>query len=313
MARQFQPPTYLAEQKTKEEALAEPIGKAIGTIPEQYAAYKIRRRQQKLDDLEMQMKEREFKSKYGTGVAENIQPGRVTSVMPGGPEEDVFGFEATPPTFTEETTEQRVRRMGTEPFGAETNRIKAERETGTGKTKPPTGFRFTGDGDLEAIPGGPADIKLNESTIKKENLKRSAVSQADRIIGKVEQALAKVGGTSSGILGRMRIIPGTKAKDLASDIQTIKANLGFAELQAMRQASPTGGALGQIAVQELESLQATLASLDQDQSPQQLRNRLGEIKTHYQKWKSAIEQSDEMGEQPEGASSTDDNDPLGIR
>ena len=70
---------------------------------------------------------------------------------------------------------------------------------------------------------------------------------------------------------------------------TKQANLGFAELQAMRQASPTGGALGQVAVQELDMLQSTLASLNQSQSPEQLRSSLNEVKQHYQNWKSAVE------------------------
>jgi hypothetical protein len=65
-------------------------------------------------------------------------------------------------------------------------------------------------------------------------------------------------------------IPGSPAKDLQAAIETIKANIGFDELQTMRDNSPTGGALGQVAVQELEALRATLSSLDQAQSPEQV-------------------------------------------
>jgi len=84
-------------------------------------------------------------------------------------------------------------------------------------------------------------------------------------------------------------VPMTDARNLAADLETIKANLGFAELQAMRDASPTGGALGQVAVQELAALQSTVASLDQLQDPDQLKARLGEIKKHYQNWKNTLE------------------------
>jgi hypothetical protein len=59
----------------------------------------------------------------------------------------------------------------------------------------------------------------------------------------------------------------------------------------MRQASPTGGALGQVAVQELDALQSTLAALNQDQSPSQLTARLNEVKDHYTKWKQVVEQA----------------------
>jgi hypothetical protein len=52
------------------------------------------------------------------------------------------------------------------------------------------------------------------------------------------------------------------ARSNYSAVKTIQANLGFDALQAMRDASPTGGALGQVAVQELEMLQSTVANLD---------------------------------------------------
>ena len=121
-----------------------------------------------------------------------------------------------------------------------------------------------------------------------------AIAQAERIIGKVDQALGKVNEVTTGVgfaTTPKKLESVTGAKDLASDLETIKANLGFAELQAMREASPTGGALGAIAVQELVALQSTVASLDQEQSPAQLKARLGEIKTHYETWKKAVEQS----------------------
>lgn len=155
--------------------------------------------------------------------------------------------------------------------------------------KAPTGYRFTPDGNLQAIPGGPADIKAGELGDKREKSKQAAIAQADRVIGKVDQALSKVGVTTSGLGSSIAQIPGTTARDLQSDLETIKANLGFAELQAMRDASPTGGALGSVAVQELNALQSTVASLDQSQSPSQLRRSLSEIRGHYGRWKNAVE------------------------
>lgn len=125
---------------------------------------------------------------------------------------------------------------------------------------------------------------------------QAAIDQANRIIGKVDEAMTKVSGSTAGAMARSAAIPGTPARNLRADLQTIKANLGFAELQAMRAASPTGGALGQIAVQELENLQSTIASLDQEQSPEQLKNSLQQVRTHYANWKKAVEQS--MGGEP---------------
>lgn len=162
--------------------------------------------------------------------------------------------------------------------------------------KPPPGYAWTQDGGLEPIKGGPVDRKIGQEEAKAGLLRQGAISQANRIISKVDQAMSKVGNLSAGVGSYTKDIPATPAKNLATDLQTIKSNLGFAELQAMRQSSPTGGALGQVAVQELEALQSTLASLDQSQSPDQLRERLKEVRDHYTNWKNAVSQS---GQQPQ--------------
>ena len=88
-------------------------------------------------------------------------------------------------------------------------------------------------------------------------------------------------------MGYLSIIPGSKAKDLSSAIATIKARLGFDQLQQMRNSSPTGGALGQVAVKELDALQASLASLDQSLDEKTLKANLGQIRDSYSRWQQA--------------------------
>ena len=99
-------------------------------------------------------------------------------------------------------------------------------------------------------------------------------------------------GVSSGV-GSLRRF-GSPARDLNAKLETIKANLGFDQLQAMREASPTGGALGQVAVQELTALQATVSSLDQAQSPAQLAASLGKIEQSYNRWQMVTNKSREL-------------------
>lgn len=107
-------------------------------------------------------------------------------------------------------------------------------------------------------------------------------SKADNILVFIDSALDKVNGYTTGVIGAStKGIPGSPAYDLAKDIETIKANIGFLELQAMRSASPTGGALGQVAVQELQALQATLGNLDLGQSESQIRSNLQNIKARF--------------------------------
>lgn len=175
------------------------------------------------------------------------------------------------------------------------NMVDARSREANSAGKAPPGYRYKPDGALEAIPGGPADIKAGELGARQEKMKQGAVAQADRVVNKVDEALSKVGMTTTGLGSAMAAIPGTSARDLRSTLDTIKANLGFAELQAMRDASPTGGALGAIAVQELVALQSTVASLDQAQSQQQLAKSLEQIKTHYNNWKNTVQGGAQTG------------------
>jgi hypothetical protein len=161
--------------------------------------------------------------------------------------------------------------------------------------KPAAGFRWKADGTMEPIPGGPADRRNTEAGIREQRSRDAAIAQADRVIGKVDQAMQSTGLLSAGPAARVLNLPGTPARDLQATLETIKANLGFAELQAMRDASPTGGALGAIAVQELTALQATVASLEQTQSPEQLRKSLGQIRGHYTRWKDVVNRARQEG------------------
>jgi hypothetical protein len=113
------------------------------------------------------------------------------------------------------------------------------------------------------------------------------ISDMDAIIGEADKLIDQ---STAGLVGKFAgKVPGTDAYNLQEKIKTIQSNLGFAELQAMRDSSPTGGALGQVAVKEIEFLQATIASLDQGQSPKQLKENLGKISKSYKRLKAALQ------------------------
>ena len=69
--------------------------------------------------------------------------------------------------------------------------------------------------------------------------------------------------------------------DAEATIKTIVANIGFDRLQQMRDASKTGGALGQISDRELETLQAVMGSLSLKQSESQLTKNLDKLDKIY--------------------------------
>ena len=136
--------------------------------------------------------------------------------------------------------------------------------------------------------------KQADKTEKKEEAKKAAVNHASKVIADVQAAQGLVTGTTTGVVGKgVAFVPGTTAYDLQQRLLTLKANLGFDRLQQMRDASPTGGALGQVAVQELQALQATVGSLELGQSKAELQQNLNKIENHYSNWIRATQ-----GQQP---------------
>lgn len=154
--------------------------------------------------------------------------------------------------------------------------------------KPPAGYRWKPDGALEAIPGGPTDIKAGAEGVKAEQRKQAAEGSANNVLSAVKDAKDLVGVNTAGLGSSLAKIPGTDARDLSAKLETVKSNLGFDRLQQMRDMSPTGGALGAVAVQELTALQATVASLDQGQSRAELTKSLNKIEGHYNNWLRAV-------------------------
>lgn len=130
-----------------------------------------------------------------------------------------------------------------------------------------------------------------------------AEAQGERIQQTIDETMGMISNMSAGFPGSwLSGMPSSSAKNLEAKLQTVKANLGFDRLQQMREESPTGGALGQVAVQELVALQAVIASLDQKQSPKQLAQSLQRVGQHYQNWLNVMRQTNASGnDAPAGA------------
>lgn len=65
--------------------------------------------------------------------------------------------------------------------------------------------------------------------------------------------------------------------DVEADFESLKSQVAFGVLQAMREASKTGGALGHVTERELSLLENNLAALSLRQSPEKLRKSLQQI------------------------------------
>lgn len=110
------------------------------------------------------------------------------------------------------------------------------------------------------------------------------VAQNSIVLGDIDMALKNVSAFSTGagsVLKDLPVVGGiTPAGQMESLMETIRANVGFDKLQAMREASPTGGALGAVTEKELAFLQAVFGSLRQDISPENVTRNLTRLREH---------------------------------
>src|SRR5690606_13789869 len=113
---------------------------------------------------------------------------------------------------------------------------------------------------------GTEQAKADVERQKGRNKARLALDQATARIGRVdslvESILPRIGAMTAGWGGNILAnVPGTAASDLRKDIGTLQAIAGFDELNAMRAASPTGGALGNVTERELAFLQSVVRNI----------------------------------------------------
>ena len=172
------------------------------------------------------------------------------------------------PAMGQGYTPDMIRSLATDPILAAANPELAKKYADLAAAAEPAGNKEaqilkakTEAGKVEAMP------KLEQSIAS-----RSLTTK--NLLNTIEEAKSLVGSTTAGYGANLSGVQGTDAANLAAKLQTITANIGFEQLQKMRDESPTGGALGQVAVQELEALQSVLGSLKQGQSPAILKEQL---------------------------------------
>lgn len=154
-------------------------------------------------------------------------------------------------------------------------------------TRQPVIDAVTGLPTAAPVPGSPAAIEAAQTQqqrgLQQEQTSRSAnivLDDIDRALGQIEDQ--GVLSPTTGFFGNMvSEVGGTAANDLRNTLLTVQGNIGFDRLQQMREASPTGGALGAISDRELATLQAVMGALAQNQSQEQLTSNLNRLKTLY--------------------------------
>lgn len=133
-----------------------------------------------------------------------------------------------------------------------------------------------------------------------------ARAQIDNVIRNARQAI-EIAQNNAGAVGRGRTYRGAAdsilggggpTNDIDSLLNQIGSNTAFDRLQAMRDASPTGGALGQVSEIELQLLRDSIAPLGTDQSQEQFVQSMNDVIDRYstirdrlptaEQWRSAV-------------------------
>jgi len=150
----------------------------------------------------------------------------------------------------------------------------------------PVGYRQTDTGEIEPIPGGPTttnlspkEIQVREAKFPQANLAvKSFESKADTVVKDIERlrnhpGLSSITGIAAGRL------PGVTAqgREALELYEKVVAGLQFKELQDMRNASPTGGALGNVSNQEGTQLRQAAGALSRVQEKGSVQSELDRI------------------------------------
>lgn len=122
------------------------------------------------------------------------------------------------------------------------------------------------------------DVERPTKAIEARSALDSTLSSMDRLKAAAAGILNDPNlGRVTGLAGMLPNMPGGGAADVENNLGNLKSQIGFTVLQAMRDASKTGGALGAISDKENELLQNNLAPLGKSQSTEQMKKSLQSI------------------------------------
>jgi hypothetical protein len=147
-------------------------------------------------------------------------------------------------------------------------------DTGSQFGPVPAGYeRFTDDAGVvreRLIPGSREEQKLmqeaDQAKGRQEQLERaggSVVQDLQRALNIVQKNPAATGRTAAAMLMAPSVIRAeTDVQAAKAFVESALSNIGLDTLQRMRENSPTGGALGQVPIQQQQRLEQVLGSLD---------------------------------------------------
>src|SRR3990167_7181456 len=135
-------------------------------------------------------------------------------------------------------------------------------------------------------------VELDKARLENISLQAGATTPYQkerqiRTLQSVDELRQRVNFQTVGVGSLGRFVPASLPRNFRTDLDTLKATIAFGELTAMREASKTGGALGQVSNIELGLLESALGGLDQGQSPANFRKNLNKIEASIKRWQGA--------------------------
>lgn len=145
----------------------------------------------------------------------------------------------------------------------------------------------------EAVPGSKLAIqqkndeadKVRQRLVREKMLKQAGQTVLRSVTRSLDDYLPNIDQGDSTFAAASRIaqskIPGTDEFNLVRQVTDFQRNIGIDKLQQMRESSPTGGALGQVPVQQQIMLQETLGSFDIGQPTEVIKENLRQLNNIY--------------------------------
>ena len=133
------------------------------------------------------------------------------------------------------------------------------------------------EGGFKITRGGGGGEKVEKATEARKKQQGSFVNEFVNTASETLKMIPKlpdspIGAKLGSILGG--VIPGTEIGRVVSRLGTLKANLALDKINQLREASPTGGAAGNMTVQEWPLFMQEFGSLDAAENKQDLEARL---------------------------------------
>lgn len=211
----------------------------------------------------------------------------IDSLFGEGPEPSV-SFE----DFLAERQEQA--QMSFAPQAVEDLRREYESSVGTEGNKQAQLAQLVASGALTVQEAEFVQLNMDISSPDKQARQKSTIEIGKGVLRDVNRALtlADKAGPTAGILAESALSSESSifsrmigarspALELATHLESIKSNISIEELQRMREASPTGGALGQVPVQQQEFLMSVKGSLRPINEPVVLKENLNDLYNIY--------------------------------